>query len=105
MAVFELNVTLGDTYRDKITGFIGTATDVSFNVMKCCRVYLMPKVDDKGELQEGAWFDSPCLEHRISDNKYDGFLEAGRQITVDDLLEERPAPSGVRPGGPISRVK
>lgn len=50
-------IELGNTYRDKITGFIGVCTGHCTYISGCDQALLQPLVDDKGKREEGCWFD------------------------------------------------
>ena len=52
---------LGNTYKDKITGFQGVASTVSFDLYGCVQVVLVPPVDGS-EKKDGHWFDVNRLE-------------------------------------------
>jgi len=54
---------LGDRAKDKISGFIGIVTAHTRYLESCDQVFLRPeKLDEKGALQKGEWFDSPWVE-------------------------------------------
>jgi hypothetical protein len=54
---------LGLKARDKVTGFEGVVTTVSFDLYGCVQVVLTPGVgkDGTGTIPEGRWFDEKRL--------------------------------------------
>ena len=48
---------LGFPMRDKVTGFAGVATSISFDLYGCIQVAILPPVTENGEAREGRWFD------------------------------------------------
>jgi hypothetical protein len=48
---------LGRTVRDKVTGFRGVVSSVSFDLYGCIQAAVSPPVNDKGEIPDGRWFD------------------------------------------------
>lgn len=48
---------LGHKAKDKVTGFKGVVSSLSFDLYGCVQVVLTPEVDGKGERQDGTWFD------------------------------------------------
>lgn len=53
---------LGKTAKDRVTGFRGVVTSVSFDLYGCIQAAVHPPVDDKGALPEGRWFDVNRLD-------------------------------------------
>ena len=54
---------LGCCVRDRVTGFTGTATLVSFDLYGCVQVIVSPSGTDKdGKTFSGQWFDHKRLE-------------------------------------------
>lgn len=53
---------LGRTVRDRVTGFRGVVSSVSFDLYGCIQAAVTPPVDDKGALPDGRWFDVNRLE-------------------------------------------
>ena len=53
---------LGFRAKDKITGFIGVVTSVSFDLYGCVQVVLSPPLDKDGKKAESFWFDATRLE-------------------------------------------
>ena len=55
---------LGDEYTDKITGFTGVATAITFWLHACERVALQAKkLKEDGTVAKAEWFDVPGVEH------------------------------------------
>lgn len=52
---------LGWKAKDRITGFAGVVTTVSFDLYGCVQCVLTPPVNEKGETPDGRWFDSNRL--------------------------------------------
>lgn len=48
---------LGKTAKDRVTGFQGVVSSVSFDLYGCIQVALTPPVDKDGKLVDGRWFD------------------------------------------------
>jgi hypothetical protein len=55
-------ITLGWTYKDKVTGFEGMATGRVEYLTGCHQVLLNPTVDKEGKLRDANWFDEQRLE-------------------------------------------
>ena len=53
---------LGQTVRDKISGFTGVATGRAEFLYGCERILVQPKLDKDGKPQEADWFDEPQLD-------------------------------------------
>ncbi len=58
---------LGKKARDKVTGFEGVVSSVSFDLYGCVSAAITPPIDDKGETRPGNWFDVTRVE--FLDNK------------------------------------
>lgn len=52
----------GMKVRDKVTGFVGVVSSVSFDLYGCVQGVVTPFANDKGELGDGRWFDMKRLE-------------------------------------------
>lgn len=48
---------LGLAGKDKVSGFEGTVTSISFDLYGCVCVALTPNLDKDGKLRDGHWFD------------------------------------------------
>lgn len=82
MTTIESSVDLlGKTVKDRITGFKGVVTSVSFDLYGCIQVVICPgKIDKSGkELPSFGWIDinriekvkgKPVMEHPNFDVKY-----------------------------------
>ena len=53
---------LGRRGRDRITGFAGVVTSISFDLYGCIQIVLSPPADDKGVVPDGRWFDFARIE-------------------------------------------
>lgn len=54
---------LGHKATDKITGFTGVITSISFDLYGCIQAVITPPADsDKGEYKSGNWFDVTRLD-------------------------------------------
>jgi hypothetical protein len=56
------SVTLGATYRDKITGFKGICTGYCDYLSGCNQALLIPRVGKDGKAPDGAWYDVQRLD-------------------------------------------
>jgi len=56
------SVTLGATYRDKITGFKGVCTGRVCYISGCDQALLAPKVGKDGKMSGAEWFDVQRLD-------------------------------------------
>lgn len=48
---------LGETARDRITGFEGVVTGLALYISGCDQALLAPPVDKEGRFRDGLWFD------------------------------------------------
>jgi hypothetical protein len=82
---------LGRTATDKVTGFTGVVSTVSFDLYGCIQIVLVPKAKDD-EVKTGSWFDV----NRLS------FLAVERVMPVPDFVSspiadiKGPAPKPTR---------
>jgi hypothetical protein len=53
---------LGCTVRDRVTGFSGVATSVSFDLYGCIQVVVSPPRGADGSYVDSRWFDLSRLE-------------------------------------------
>lgn len=53
---------LGAKVRDRVTGFQGTATSLSFDLYGCVQVVITPPLDKDGKHVDGHWYDANRLE-------------------------------------------
>lgn len=56
-----MTIELGMKYRDRISGFTGTATGYVRYITGCNQVLLGPKAKDDGTLSPSEWFDEQRL--------------------------------------------
>ena len=61
---FEL---LGKQAKDKVTGFSGVITSISFDLYGCIQAVITPATNKEGSVQDGNWFDVSRIE--IKNNK------------------------------------
>ncbi len=54
-------ITLGRTYKDKITGFKGVATGFAAYISGCNQVLLAPPAGQDGGIIESQWYDEQRL--------------------------------------------
>ena len=52
---------LGLEVKDKVTGFKGVATSISFDLYGCIQVVVNPGMDKDGKLGDQHWFDKNRL--------------------------------------------
>lgn len=55
-ALFGLKV------RDRVTGFAGVVTSVSFDLYGCVQAVVTPSAGEAGKLEDSRWFDTKRLE-------------------------------------------
>ena len=53
---------LGLRVKDKVTGFAGTVSSVSFDLYGCVQAVVQPDVDNDGKPRDGMWCDVARLE-------------------------------------------
>jgi hypothetical protein len=52
---------LGYKVKDRVTGFTGVATCVSFDLYGCVQVIVTPEPDKEGKMVDSHWFDEKRL--------------------------------------------
>ncbi len=62
MEVKEYINMLGLKVEDKVTGFTGTVSSVSFDLYGCIQVLVSPHVSKEGKTGDSVWFDFNRLE-------------------------------------------
>ena len=62
MKVEESISLLGFKAQDKVTGFAGVVTSISFDLFGCIQAIVLPPVDKDGNDQEGRWYDIARLD-------------------------------------------
>lgn len=55
-------ITLGATYKDKVTGFQGIAIGHVYYLTGCNQTLIVPRVKEDGSGREGVWYDDQRLE-------------------------------------------
>ena len=58
---------LGFKVKDKVTGFEGVVSSVSFDLYGCIQFVVTPSVDKDGKAKDGRWFDVTRLEIESKD--------------------------------------
>jgi len=53
---------LGFEAKDKVTGYSGVITTLSFDLYGCVQVVITPKIDKDGKIPDGRWFDVSRLQ-------------------------------------------
>lgn len=53
---------LGMPAKDKVTGFSGIITSVSFDLYGCICAAITPPVDNEGKSPDGRWYDVARME-------------------------------------------
>jgi len=53
---------LGHKVKDKVTGFKGVATSISFDLYGCVQIIIHPPMDKEGKHKDGMWFDIARVE-------------------------------------------
>lgn len=53
---------LGLKCRDRVTGFKGIVSSVSFDLYGCVQVSLTPEVDKEGKAGDGYWYDHKRID-------------------------------------------
>jgi hypothetical protein len=53
---------LGLEVQDKVTGFTGVVTTLSFDLYGCIQTVVTPKALEDGSIPEGRWFDIARLK-------------------------------------------
>ena len=76
---------LGYNAVDKVTGFSGMISTMSFDAYGCVQAVLTPRVKDDGSVNEGRWFDITRLEidetQKLVDmpNYHSGYVATGKK--------------------------
>lgn len=52
-----MQVVLGGTYQDRVTGFKGICTGICDYISGCSQALLNPRVGKDGAIKESCWFD------------------------------------------------
>ena len=48
---------LGHKVKDKVTGFVGVVTSVSFDLYGCVQCIVQPGAGKEGKMEDSRWFD------------------------------------------------
>lgn len=60
-------IEMGRKYKDKVTGFEGTATGHAHYISGCSQVLLAPPVTADGAMRDSQWFDEQRLTAQDGD--------------------------------------
>lgn len=84
---------LGFRAKDKVTGFKGVITSVSFDLYGCIQAVLNPGLDKDGKFGDQAWFDIARLqiENKIPVMPCPDFGNVGSPIDGKKGPAEKPA--------------
>lgn len=86
---------LGKKVVDKVTGFKGVVSSVSFDLYGCVQAIITPPVDKTGLPQEGQWVDITRLEVRSVNpvipvpNFESGYVSEGKKGASKKSLPRR----------------
>ena len=84
---------LGMTVCDKVTGFTGVITSVSFDLYGCLQCIVTPRAGDDGKIENGSWFDANRLQMLIAPRVMD-------LPPFDYSLNKKGMPTNQDTGGP-----
>jgi hypothetical protein len=81
---------LGKKARDRVTGFTGIVSSVSFDLYGCICAAITPPVDNEGKPRDGHWYDI----HRVE------IVDDDRVMPVPEFAKSAPtkATFGKTPG-------
>ena len=83
---------LGLEVVDRVTGFAGVVSSVSFDLYGCVQALVNPGVGSDGKLRDSSWFDVNRLHAKRSDPVMDPpDFEAGPQAEGRQGAAEKPA--------------
>ena len=73
-----MQIELGKTAKDRITGFKGIVTGIVYYISGCHQALLTPPIDKDGKRRDGEWFDLQRLtvlkdKKIVLDNEAPGF--------------------------------
>jgi hypothetical protein len=57
---------LGHKVRDRVTGFEGVVTSITFDLYGCVQGLVSPVMNKQGEIADSRWFDTKRLQVRSS---------------------------------------
>ncbi len=76
---------LGLNAEDKVTGFKGVITTVSFDLYGCVQVVITPKINEDGKQGDGHWYDVTRLKIESDERVMDvpdfdkGYIAEGKK--------------------------
>lgn len=72
---------LGLKAKDRVTGFTGVISSVTFDLYGCVQAILTPAVDSNGKTGESAWFDIKRLQtdERVMDTPRFSTIKFGNE--------------------------
>jgi len=83
---------LGYKVKDKITGFSGVATSVTFDLYGCIQVLINPGLDTDGKFKESNWFDENRIELKSTKRVMNPpFLQIKPKLKKDKGPAEKPS--------------
>lgn len=88
---------LGFKVKDSVTGMEGVVESIGFDLYGCIQAVVKPSVNEKGEMQDGRWFDIKRLT-AISDTPV---MPVPDFHTMPAVKPHSPAPKVVR--GPAEK--
>lgn len=53
---------LGCRVADSVTGYTGVVSSISYDLYGCIQAVVTPRMDEKGEIKNGNWFDITRLK-------------------------------------------
>ena len=85
---------LGFKVRDRITGFAGVASSVSFDLYGCIQVVINPGVNKEMKMRESHWFDI----NRLKITSKERVMPLPKSFQIDfDLFESGPEVKPAKP--------
>jgi hypothetical protein len=57
---------LGYPVKDRVTGYTGVVTSISFDLYGCVQAIVNPGLDKDGKMQDSHWFDTKRLVKQSS---------------------------------------
>lgn len=86
---------LGLKVKDKVTGFKGVVTSMSFDLYGCIQAIVTPEVNDKGATGDSQWFDVARLTVRSDKPVMDlpdfeqGYVATGKKGPAAKSIPDR----------------
>ncbi len=53
---------LGRKVKDRVTGFTGVVTSISFDLYGCVQGWVVPQLGEDGKVRDSSWFDLNRLQ-------------------------------------------